>query len=61
MSWEVACIFSTGEAMEPQLINNLPQWHYVLSKILALVWRAIAIQSSSKLSRFFSVGSWEHF
>jgi len=22
MPWEVACIFSTGEAMEPQLINN---------------------------------------
>jgi len=22
MPWEAACIFSTGEAMEPQLINN---------------------------------------
>ena len=22
MSWEVTCIFSTGEAIEPKLINN---------------------------------------
>jgi len=22
MPWEAACIFNTGEAMEPQLINN---------------------------------------
>jgi len=29
-----------------------PQWHFVLSKILSLVWRAVAIRSSSGLSRF---------
>ena len=52
MSAEAACILNAGEAMEPSLSTNLPQQHSVLSKILALVWTAIAIPSSSGLSRF---------
>ena len=50
--WEAAWIFSTGEAMEPQLINNLPQRYLEQSRILAPVWRVIAIRSSSGLSKF---------
>ena len=38
--------------VSPSLSTNLPQRHSVLSKILAPVRRAIAIRSSSGLSRF---------
>jgi len=47
-----ACIFSTGEAMEPSSSTLLPQRHFVLSKILAPIQRVIAIRSSSGLIRF---------
>jgi len=36
----------------PSSSTTLAQWHFVLSKILAPVRRAVAIQSSSGLSRF---------
>jgi len=49
MSGEAACISEAGESMEPYLINSLPQWHSVLTKILATVRRAIANRSSSAL------------
>jgi len=39
----------------PSLSTNLPQQHSVLSKILAPVRRAIAILSSSGLSRFLTL------
>jgi len=35
----------------PSSSTILPQWHFVLSKILVLVQRAIAIQSSSGLRK----------
>ena len=34
---------------------SLPQWHYVLTKLLATVRRAIATRSSSALSRFLTL------
>jgi len=55
MSGEAACISEAGESMEPYLINSLPQWHSVLTKILATVRRAIANRSSSALSRFLTL------
>jgi len=36
----------------PSSSTILPRWHFVLSKILAPVQRAIAIRSSSRLSKF---------
>ena len=36
----------------PTSSTILTQWHFVLSKILALVQRVIAIQSPSGLNRF---------
>jgi len=59
MSWEAACIFSTGEAMiEPQLISaNLLQEHFVLSKILPPVGKGIAME----LIRAEQVSKWECF
>jgi len=36
----------------PSSSTILPQQHFVLSKLLAPVWRAIAIRSSSGLSKF---------
>jgi len=40
----------------------LPQLrHFVLSKLLALVWRTIAIQNSSGLSKFPNLSNWVSF
>ena len=39
----------------PSLSTILPQRHFVPSKILAPVWRAIAIRSSSGLSKFLTL------
>ena len=55
MSGEAACISEAGESMEPYLINSLPRWHSVLTKISATVRRAIATRSSSAL-RFLTLG-----
>ena len=50
MSGEAARILNAGEAVKPQPVN-FPQRHSVLSKILAAFRRAIAIRSSSGLSK----------
>jgi len=51
MPWEATCIFSR-EAMEPYLINNFAAAAFCAFKDLAPVRRAIAIRSSSGLSKF---------
>ena len=50
--WEAACIFSTGEAMEPQLINNFATAASWAFKDFGTSSEGIAIRSSSGLSKF---------
>jgi len=53
--WPVFLVQERSWTGAPAHKMILPQQHFVLSKILAPVWRAIAIQSSSGLSRFPTV------
>jgi len=52
MSKEVAYLFSTGKAMELQLINNFATAAFCALKDLAPFQMTIAIWSSSGLNRF---------
>jgi len=51
MSGEAVCVFSVGEPVQPGSPNIFLQWHFVLSKILAPVQKAIALWSPLGLSR----------
>jgi len=61
MPWEVACIFSTGEAMEPQLINNFAAAAVCAFKDFGTSSEGDCNTELIRTEQVSNTGNWEHF
>jgi len=61
MPWEAACIFSIGEAIEPQLINNFVTAAFCAFKDFGAGLEADYNTELIRTEQVSNIGNWERF
>jgi len=61
MSWEAACIFSTGEAMEPQLIDHFAAAAFCAFKDFGTSSEGDRNTELIRIEHVSNAGNWERF